>query len=427
MPKIAGALSLVFVLAGAYLPYDGTLRKEPPAIAAGAAEGAGPSPGLDARARALAGRVIIVDGHVDLPYRLYRSRDKDGKLAENVAERTAMGDFDYPRTRAGGLDAAFMSIYVPARYQTEGGARAFADGLIDIVEGVIRSAPDKFARAYSAAEVQRNFAAAKVSLPMGIENGAALEDDLDSLKHFHKRGVRYVTLTHSRDNRICDSSFDDRRTWKGISPFGKRVVAEMNRLGVMIDVSHASDECFRQVAELSRAPVVATHSSARAFTPGWERNMSDPMIRLLAQKGGVIMINFGSGFIERVANAQYVGRRDALQAFRREHNLDRGDPKYRAYVKAYDREHPFKFASVEVVADHIDHVVKLVGVGHVGLGSDFDGLGDTLPVGLKDASMYPNLFRVLLQRGYGERDIEKISSGNIFRVWRAVEASARSK
>ncbi len=383
---------------------------------------------LNAKAQRLAKRFIIVDGHVDLPYRLNRSKGKDGKITENVNERTDKGDFDYPRAAAGGLDAPFMSIYVPARYQESGGAKALADSLIDLVEGVIKAGRDKFAQARSVADVKRNFAAGRISLPMGIENGAAIEGDLNNLEHFYRRGVRYMTLAHSQDNRICDSSYDDRRTWKGLSPFGKKVVAEMNRLGIMIDVSHLSDESFYQIMELSQTPVLATHSSARAFTPGWHRNMGDQAIKLLAKKGGVIMINFGSGFIEKFANQQYVARRNTIRAFRRINKITgRGDSRVRAFRKEYDKIHPFKFSTVEVVADHIDHVVKLAGIDHVGLGSDFDGLGNTLPTGLKDASMYPNLFRVLLERGYGENDINKISSDNVFRVWRQVENYSSKK
>ena len=387
-----------------------------------AAEGQITSGDLNAKAQRLAKRFIIVDGHVDLPYRLNRSKGKDGKLTENVNERTVKGDFDYPRAAAGGLDAPFMSIYVPARYQKSGGAKALADSLIDLMEGVIKAGPDKFARAHSVADVKRNFAAGRISLPMGIENGAAIEGDLNNLEHFYRRGVRYITLTHSEDNRICDSSYDDRRTWKGLSPFGKKVIAEMNWLGIMIDVSHLSDESFYQIMELSKTPVLATHSSARFFTPGWHRNMGDQAIKLLGKKGGVIMINFGSGFIEKVANQQYVARRNTIRAFRRINKITgRGDPRVKAFRKEYGKIHPFQFSTVEVVADHIDHVVRLVGIDHVGLGSDFDGLGNTLATGLKDASMYPNLFRVLLERGYSENDIKKISSDNVFRVWRQVE------
>jgi len=186
--------------------------------------------GLLLKAQRLARRIIVVDGHVDLPYRLYRSKDENGRVTLDVSQRMEEGDFDYVRAVAGGLDAPFMSIYVPARYQErKGRAKAMADGLIDLVEEIIETSPDKFARARSVREVRENFKAGRISLPMGIENGAAIEGDIANLEHFFDRGVRYMTLVHSRNNRICDSSYDTRRQWNGVSPFGERVVTEMNR------------------------------------------------------------------------------------------------------------------------------------------------------------------------------------------------------
>ena len=173
----------------------------------------------------LAKRFLIVDGHIDVPYRLEASKDDAGKLTEDISQATDKGDFDHPRTVAGGLDAPFMSIYVPARYQESGGAKKVADGLIDMVEGFVKAAPEKFALAQSVAEIRTNFKAGKVSLPLGIENGAAIEDDLANVEHFYKRGVRYITLTHSKDNLICDSSYDERHTHKGLTDFGKKVIS----------------------------------------------------------------------------------------------------------------------------------------------------------------------------------------------------------
>ncbi len=390
----------------------GASARPPAANPAGAAE--------------LARRVIIVDGHVDIPWRLEESRGPDGKITEDISGATGKGDFDYPRALQGGLDAPFMSIFVPADFQKSGGARAKADSLIDMVEEFTRRWPDKFALARSPEEVIANTAAGKISLPLGIENGAALEGKLENLSHFAGRGVRYITLTHSKDNDICDSSFDDSATHGGLSAFGRQVVAEMNRLGVMIDVSHISDKAFFQVMAETRAPVIASHSSARHFIPDFERNMSDDMIRLLAKNGGVIMINFGSGFIRKDSNEFFNTRRELAKAFAKEKKLSDDDPAVEKFLEEYDAKNQKIFATVEDVADHIDHVVKLVGVDHVGLGSDFDGVGDSLPTGLKTVADYPNLIRVLFERGYRESDIEKICSGNVFRVWRAVQAFAAS-
>ena len=383
-------------------------------------------PGPAERARALAHRVIIADGHIDVPYRLMASAGPDGTPTVDVATRAEDGDFDYPRAAAGGLDAPFMSIYVPAELQETGGAKAAADRRIDLVESLIERAPDKFAAARSPADIEANFEAGRISLPMGIENGAALEGELANLEHFADRGIRYITLTHAEDNSICDSSYADTRTWNGLSPFGEKVVREMNRLGVLVDVSHVSDAAFDRVMEITKTPVIASHSSARHFTPGFERNMSDAMIERLAASGGLIMINFGSAFIDEEAKAYFDARREAISAFTSERGVERDSPEAETFIASYEREHPPVYATVADVADHIDHVVDLAGIEHVGLGSDFDGVGDSLPTGLKDVSAYPNLFRELLERGYSEDDIERIASGNLLRVWREVAAHAEA-
>ena len=388
----------------------------------GAGAGAGPDPADTDKATAMAKNAIIVDGHIDVPYRLNNSRDADGNLTEDISERTKEGDFDYPRAVAGGLDAPFMSIYIPSKYQKTGGAKKLADELIDMVEGFIEKHPDKFAKAHSVADVRENHEDGKVSLPMGMENGAGIEKDLKNLKHFYNRGIRYITLTHATDNAICDSSYDDSRTHKGLSAFGKKVVPEMNRLGIMIDVSHVSDDAFFQVMELTRVPVIASHSSCRHFTPNYERNMSDEMIKKLGRNGGVIMINFGSSFINDESRAHFKKKREAVKKFQQDNDIeDDNDPRVKEFSKRYDEENPPRFATVGEVADHVQHVVKLVGIDAVGFGSDFDGVGDTLPVGLKDVSMYPNLIAELLERGYNEADIAKMAGGNVLRVWNEVE------
>ena len=373
---------------------------------------------LRERAQALSRKLLILDTHIDLPDRLM------GKM-EDVFQRTAGGDFDFPRARAGGLNAAFLSIYVPASHQVTGGAKAYADRLIDLVEGLVGQQPEQCAIARSPDEVRSHFADSKLSFPLGIENGAALEDDLQHLKHFYRRGVRYITLTHAKNNLICDSSYDKQRRWKGVSPYGCLVIEEMNRLGMIVDVSHLSDQAFFQVMDLSRAPAIASHSSCRRFTPGWERNMSDEMIRLLAQKGGVIQINFGSDFLDdeyRVGSTQ-VSRE--IGRHLKEQGLETSSEAARIYSEHYRMAHDPPFADLSDVADQIDHVVELVGIDHVGLGSDFDGLGDSLPTGLKSVADYPNLLLELLHRGYSEEDIEKICSGNTLRVWSEVEAVAK--
>jgi membrane dipeptidase len=329
-------------------------------------------------------KYIVTDGHVDLPYRLKVKRFRLEREYLGVLVSTKEGDFDYERAKKGGLSAPFMSIYIPSSYQQTGGAKELADSLINMVKGIAAAHPDKFAVVTTPQEADANFKKGIISLPMGMENGAPMLK-IEDVAYFRQRGISYVTLTHGKDNQICDSSYDSTFTHKGLSTYGRQVVQEMNRVGIMVDVSHISDDAFYQVMELSKQPVIASHSSCRHYTPKFKRNMSDDMIKLLAKKGGVIQINFGSSFL---------------------------DEKYdRVKNKGY-------FADVETVANHIDHVVKLTGgTKNVGLGSDFDGVGDSLPTGLKDVSQYPNLVYVLLKRGYSESDLANILYKNVWRVW----------
>ncbi|WP_052558148.1 dipeptidase [Enhygromyxa salina] len=385
---------------------------------------AAPAADYHARADALAHRFVILDGHVDVPIRV-AGAVYEGLAAPPVHDHTDDGDFDYARARAGGLDAPFMSIYTPSEFQDEPGkSKAFADQNIDFVVALATDHPDKFALAVTPEQVRSNFARGLISLPMGMENGSPIEGDLANLRHFHERGIRYITLTHGKDNHICDSSYDDAHTHAGLSSFGREVVAEMNRLGIMIDVSHVSDDSFWQIMELSAVPAIASHSSCRHFTPGFERNMSDEMIVALAERGGVIQINFGSGFLDAAYREAEEAGRAELDALLVEHGTDWQAPEGKQLIAQYRAEHPLPRVGVAVVADHIDHVVSVAGIDHVGLGSDFDGVGDSLPDGLKDVSMYPNLIAELLARGYTDADIEKICSGNVLRVWQAVEDHA---
>jgi len=357
----------------------------------------------------LAQDYIIVDTHIDVPYRLHKDW-------EDVTVATQRGEFDYPRAMTGGLNAPFMSIYIPASYERTGGGYQLANQLIDNMEALVGRAPDKFAMAYSTEDVIKQFGSAKVSLALGMENGTPIAGKLENLQHFYNRGIRYITLSHSESNHIADSSYDLRRRWQGLSPFGKELVVAMNNIGMMIDISHVSDDAFYQTIALSKVPVIASHSSLRSYTPGFERNMDDAMIKALAKNGGVVQINFGSSFVTQMANQYGAMRKAAAQ--------HAGVPDDDAFELAFRKKHPYPFATLDTVLDHIDHVVKLVGIDYVGIGSDYDGVGDSLPVGLKDVASYPNLIAGLLERGYSEADIEKILSANLLRVWREVETYA---
>jgi len=371
---------------------------------------------LKKRAYELAHKFIITDGHIDLPWRLNEGY-------EDVSIRTETGDFDYIRAKEGGLDAPFMSIYVPSSYQETGGAKEKADSLIDLVHQIANDHPDKFEVAYSVDDVNRIFGDDKIALPMGMENGAPLLDDLSNVAYFHKRGIRYITLTHAKDNLICDSSYDTTGTWGGLSPFGREVVKEMNRVGIMVDISHVTDDVINQVLDMTEVPVIASHSSCRHFTPGWERNMGDAEIKRLKDNGGVIQINFGSSFVTQMSQDKDKVNSDKIETYAKENGLEEDDEKFIAYAKKVNKENPM-YADIADVVDHIDRVVELAGIDHVGIGSDYDGVGDSLPYGLKDVSSYPNLIFHLLKRGYSEDDIQKICYKNIWRVWSAVEMAA---
>lgn len=382
---------------------------------------------LRAYADTLAHQYIITDGHVDLPYRLKVKNFRLEREYMGIPVSTKDGDFDYERAKKGGLDAPFMSIYIPSTYQQQPDkGKALADSLINMINTIAEQIPDKFVRANSSAEVEAAFKAGKIALPLGMENGAPVGDDLANVKYFYDRGIRYITLTHGKDNQICDSSYDTTRTWNGLSPFGRTVVQEMNKVGIMVDISHVSDSTFYQVMKLSKVPCIASHSSCRAFTPGFIRNMSDDMIKLLGKNNGVIQINFGSTFLDSTVRAANEANRKKLQVLLDEKKLKFSDSLAKPIIEEYQKLNPSLFADVETVANHIDHVVRLAGINHVGIGSDFDGVGDSLPTGLKDVSQYPNLIYVLLKRGYTEEDIEKICYKNVWRVWNAVEEFAKT-
>lgn len=373
---------------------------------------------LAAQAMEIAKNSIIIDTHIDVPYRLHDAW-------EDVSKATEGGDFDYPRAIAGGLNAPFMSIYTPAALEEEGRSKERAEELIDLVERIVNESPDQFAIALSAADVEAQFEQGLISLPMGMENGSPIEGNLANVQHFYDRGIRYITLAHGLSNHISDSSYDDNKQWGGLSDFGAEVVHEMNRVGIMVDISHVSDEAFRDVMEVTAAPAIASHSSARHFTPGWERNIADDMIVRLAANGGVVMINYGSAFLTQAANEYGNARRDAFAAYLEESGAEESDETEAAFHADYEKTHgPFPYATLDETLDHFDHVVMLTSIEHVGIGSDYDGVGDSLPIGLKDVSSYPTLVEGLLRRGYSEDDVKKILGGNLLRVWREVESVA---
>ncbi len=370
---------------------------------------------LLAKAKQLAKEYIIVDTHIDLPSWLYEEWF-------DVSVFSDKGEFDYERAKGGGLDVGFMSIYTSPSLEGTGKSKVRADSMINLVHRMVSEWPDKFAFINSTSEIDKLRGNRKILLTMGMENGSPIENNLNNLEEFYKKGIRYITLAHYKCNHICDSANDTIRKWNGVSPFGEKVIKEMNRLGIMVDVSHISDSAFYDVIRLSKAPVIASHSSCRHFIPGLERNMSDEIIKTLAEHDGVIQINFANIFLRPEIYKQMEDGDEEIKNYLEHHNLNPNSKEGREFSRKYQKEHPLPKATVKDVADHIDHVVKLVGVDYVGLGSDFNGVGEgNLPIGLEDVSKLPNLVYELLVRRYKDRDIKKILGENLLRVWKQVE------
>ena len=365
---------------------------------------------------------LILDSHIDVPYRLWRQH-LEGLEIDDISGSTD-GDFDFIRARKGGLNVPFFSIYLPASTQEDGTSHQMANELIDMVEDIVTLHPEKFILINSVADLGSITKKNIVGIALGMENGAPIQGDLSRVQYYFDRGIRYITLTHSKTNHISDSSYDENIQWHGLSEFGKNLIEEMNKVGIMVDISHVNDEAFYQAIELSQVPVIASHSSLRYFTPGFERNVDDAMLSKLAEKGGVIQINFGSSFISSRPRDYLVTMNSFLES-RLGQNLEEvSEQDIRETRSEFIANNPYPYASLDEVLDHFDRVVQLVGIDHIGIGSDYDGVGDTLPVGLKDVSTYPTLIQGLLERGYSRKDIQKILGGNLIRVWKEVEEYA---
>ena len=365
---------------------------------------------------------LILDSHIDVPYRLWRQH-LEGLEIDDISGSTD-GDFDFIRARKGGLNVPFFSIYLPASTQEDGTSHQMANELIDMVEDIVTLYPNKFILINSVADLGSITKKNIVGIALGMENGAPIQGDLSRVQYYFDRGIRYITLTHSKTNHISDSSYDENIQWHGLSEFGKNLIEEMNKVGIMVDISHVNDEAFYQAIEISQVPVIASHSSLRYFTPGFERNVDDAMLSKLAEKGGVIQINFGSSFISKRPR-DYLVKMNSFLESRLGQNLEEvSEQDIRETRSEFIANNPYPYASLDEVLDHFDRVLQLVGIDHIGIGSDYDGVGDTLPIGLKDVSTYPALIQGLLERGYSRKDIQKILGGNLIRVWKEVEEYA---
>ena len=350
---------------------------------------------------------LLLDSHIDWPYWVMEN-------PEDISEQTKKGDFDLVRARKGGLNVAFTPAYVNSVLDVSAG-RKMVDSILNLVNYYLKKYPDKFAPALTPADAIKNFENNLLSLPVCLENGSPIGNDLSYLKYLKDKGIVYITLCHDRTNQISDSNFDPDRKWNGLSPFGKEVIGEMNRLGIIIDISHSTDSTVYQALRYSRAPIAATHSSCRFFTPGLERNLPDTLIKAIAAKNGVIMVNFAAMFIDPVCLKNTNDILDTLAKKGLSYESKEGSE----LIEEYGKTHKMLTDSKHL-ADHIEHIIKIAGIDHVGLGSDFDGIGPSKPADLTDVSGYPVIVFELLKRGYTEEDIKKILSGNFLRVWNDV-------
>ena len=353
--------------------------------------------------------MFVLDSHCDTPSQILRLRD--------LSLDNEYAHVDFPKLKRGGVDGAFFALYVPASMDDEPAkAYEYAMQLLHGVNETLAANPSSAALALNPEDAYANKGKGLFSVFIGLENASPV-DCVDKLKCLYDKGIRYITLCHSLNNAICDSCAPKEKMWGGLSPLGKDVVAEMNRLGILIDVSHVSDDTFYDVLKYSVNPVVATHSCCRALCDH-PRNMTDDMIRALAAAGGVIQINFYPLFLDgdfkSILNSSGISERGEI--IESEFIKDPSDPEKRAaWNRIQDELNALPRPSYKLIADHIDHVVSLVGIDHVGIGSDYDGI-EVTPDGMEDISMMPVLFDELRSRGYSDADLDKIASGNFFRV-----------
>ena len=370
------------------------------------------------RALRLHRSAIVVDGHNDITTPMVDEGYDIGQPSKGKYHT------DLQRMKEGGITGQVFSIYVDRRFVKECGSARRALDMIDMVYRAVERHPDEMMIATSAADIRRAKKEGKIAALMGIEGGHAIENSLMALRDFYRLGVRYMTLTHNNTNDWADSCCDTPRH-NGLSDFGKEVVREMNRLGMLVDISHVSDKTMSDVLDISRAPVIASHSSARALA-NHPRNIPDDILRRIAKNGGVVMVNFYPLFIDQ--NAINASReREArlkpqLEALREKY---KDDPKrLEEETRKLYTANPLPPTPLSVLIDHIDHIAKVAGVDHVGLGSDFDGV-TSLPVGMEDVAQLPKITYELLRRGYSEQDIRKILGGNLLRVMEEAERVAR--
>jgi membrane dipeptidase len=362
---------------------------------------------------------LLIDGHNDLPWQF---REKSDLSFDKIDIRKPQKNLhtDIPRLRQGGIGAQFWSAFVPADTRKKGTAVRETLEQIDVIHRMVRQYPDTFEMAYSTDDIERIHKNGKIASLIGVEGGHSIDNSLGVLRMLYQLGARYLTLTHTDTLDWADSA-TDKPLHNGLTPFGEQVVLEMNRLGMLVDISHVSADTMRHVLRVTKAPIIASHSSAYALAEH-PRNVPDDVLKELPKNGGVVMVNFYSGFV--VPEGARV-MKDLGQVGREMRAKYPDDKDFQAAFEVWRREHPFPTGSVHNVVDHIEHIMKVAGVDHVGLGSDFDGIS-TVPKQLEDVSCYPYITQELLNRGHSREEILKVLGGNLMRVFRQVEQVARN-
>lgn len=372
---------------------------------------------LTEHAKELHNSAIVIDGHNDLPWEL-RSQGSMMFTRLDISRRQPTLQTDIPRLREGGLGAQFWSVWVPASTAYDGTALTATLEQIEMVNAMIDRYPNTFELALTTADIRRIHAAGKIASMIGVEGGHCIENSLNVLRQLYRLGARYMTLTHSDTIDWADSATDEARHG-GLTAFGEDVVREMNRLGMMVDLSHVSPGTMKDALRVTQAPVIFSHSSARAVAES-PRNVPDDVLKLVVRNGGVVMVNFFSGFVVPSSAGHYARR---LEYERELKAKLKDDVKVRATLRKWDRQHPMERGTIHDLIDHIDHIVDVAGIDYVGLGSDFDGVS-VLPEQLDDVSCYPYITQALLDRGYSDSDVRKVLGENLLRVMQQVEQAA---
>ncbi|MBX7075131.1 MAG: dipeptidase [Pirellulales bacterium] len=407
MPLKVGTIAILTLVCGAAAIADDVGAESKPRAAVVLSE----------QALELHKRAPVIDGHNDLPWEMRTKHHASFDQTDIRLPQPTMHT-DIPRLRRGGVGAQFWSAYVPADTIRTGGAVRQTLEQIDLIQQMIRRYPDVFEQAFTADDVERIRAAGKIASLIGLEGGHSIDNSLGVLRMYYELGARYMTLTHSDTLDWADAATDQARSG-GLSLFGIEVVREMNRLGMLVDISHVSEETMRDALRATQAPVIASHSSAYAVAKH-PRNVPDEVLRLVADNGGVVMVNFFPGFVVPKSAQVMSDMFDVYRTLRAKHT---DDAELEKAMKAWRLEHPIDHGSVHDVVDHIEHIAKVAGIDHVGLGSDYDGIA-AVPAQLEDVSCYPYITQELLNRGYEPAAIEKILGGNVLRALRAAEQVA---